>query len=431
MAHAAAAMAARGGRRFGSGPRFRSSYEDDYEDGPNMCWVAIFCVSGVALVITGAVYMQSSFSDPRADTIKTYNNYVDYWTDAGRPHFEQTQWTYRVVSPVSREVEVRIANCTKTAANNCMKKEIQLAEVPSSDADAVTVAWKSLKADHNNETLDRNQYLQDIHQYSPLKFLDHGFLPKNPVGEFEDYKFNGPKYTIQIKGEVGGKSKTWELEPMVLMKDVVVGANQKMCRLHHGNNFHSGQCWDRLALHHICVQFNYTNGEWSSKPNPAGGFGCEGLQEARYARSCPSKGLHHLSQHHQSCDFSPVNLTLRSADDPHIKALIMTAGTLNFGSTPKENWQSGIIMLVVGCIMLCPAVPSIFFKWSSSRSKYSSYMYEDRFDMALRPASRNYRDSDEDSENCDVGIAVHPGPQDSSNAYTRKVGPAQMSDDRV
>ena len=74
MAYAAAAMAARGSRRgFSSGPRFRS-YDDDYEDGPNMCWIAIFCVAGLTLAVTGAVYMSSSFSDPRANTIEVLSS---------------------------------------------------------------------------------------------------------------------------------------------------------------------------------------------------------------------------------------------------------------------------------------------------------------------------------------------------------------------
>ena len=46
-----------------------------------------------------------------------------------------------------------------------------------------------------------------------------------------------------------------------------------------------------------------------------------------------------------NCDFSNVNFTVRSIADPHIIAEQLTAGTLNFGYTPHENWVSSSWLL--------------------------------------------------------------------------------------
>ena len=73
--------------------------------------------------------------------------------------------------------------------------------------------------------------------------------------------------------------------------------------------------------------------------------GCAAGAELAFSRSCPGSmmaGRNQLGEN-PGCDFSSVTFTVRSVDDPHLIAQALTAGTLNFGYTPHENWVSAAL----------------------------------------------------------------------------------------
>lgn len=160
----------------------------------------------------------------------------------------------------------------------------------------------------------------------------------------------------QVKSVIQGMTSVIDIEPFDIMKYVAVGANTKMCRVHYGGLMINGQCYERVAIAGVCMTIQDTSAGW--QPPPAGRRGCFGSpMEVLFGKSCP--GSHaHLTSDDPTCDFSLANMTLRSLHDPHEVALSLTSGTLNFGLTPHENWVQGMVMLVIGCVLLLPVIPS-------------------------------------------------------------------------
>jgi hypothetical protein len=187
-------------------------------------------------------------------------------------------------------------------------------------------------------------------------------------------------YKVQLRARspgTEGKVMVFDIDDIEPLKEVPVAANTKMCRLHHGNNFHDHRCWDREAISSVCLRLNYTSDGWKA---PEGmNRGCAAGSELSFSRSCPGSSIMGRNQLNDEpgCDFSHVNFTVRSMDDPHTIAMQLTDGSLNFGYTPHENWVTGIVMMVVGGVLLCPLGP-IFWTWAcSKRASHSRYMKSD------------------------------------------------------
>ena len=106
MSAAAAFAASRKSRIGGYGGYRRSSYQDSDDDGPNMCWVVLFGVCGIALLGSGAWYAYDSFDDPRLVAIKPYNEAVDAWNNQKRSVFADSVFEWRLVSPLPEPVTI-------------------------------------------------------------------------------------------------------------------------------------------------------------------------------------------------------------------------------------------------------------------------------------------------------------------------------------
>ncbi len=336
MSAAFVAAARTRGRGFGYnfGNRGRS-YLDEDDAGPSMCWLAIFGMVGVALISSGAWYAYDSFDDPRNIALKPYNQAVEAWNTVHRPEFAGTTFEWRVVSPTTKTVTV-------TDANGKTHAEVQ--SVNGVDPAASTAAWMPMDQAMVPEPLAPDQNKEGILQYEPLRWLARGILPAQPAGQLDRGPdgmafWTGPDYKVQLRArDKDGKESVFDLEPIFPMKEVSVPANQKMCRMHHNNNFHNQRCWDKMAISSACLRLNHTSDGWKA---PEGiQRGCAAGAELSFGRNCPGSntaGQHALSSN-PNCDFSNVTLTVRSMDDPHIIAQILTDGTLNFGYTPHENW---------------------------------------------------------------------------------------------
>lgn len=395
---AAAAIISRKNRYGGynSSPyRSRSSFDED--DGPNACWLMIFAVCGVSLVGMGAWYAYDSFDDPRNVAILPYNRAVAAWNNEGRREFADSVFEWRLVSPRPQMVTIK-GNCEdkeETTPKGCTKThEVQqLKDVDPASSDA---PWVPMVQAHIPEPLSRDQSMEGILPYEPLRWVGTGVLPASPPGHLERgedgmNRWTGSKYKLQLRARSpgnDGKVAIFDIEEIEPMKEVPVAANTKMCRLHHGGNFHDQRCWDREAIAAVCLRLNYTSDGWKAPEGMS--RGCVAGTELSFSRSCPGSSIMGRSQlsDEPGCDFSHVNFTLRSIDDPHTVAMTLTDGTLNFGYTPHENWVTGIVMMVVGGVLLCPLAPMCFVWVRNKRTSHSRYMASDSiFD---RPSTSVY-----------------------------------------
>jgi len=72
-------------------------------------------------------------------------------------------------------------------------------------------------------------------------------------------------------------------------------------------------------------------------------------------------------------------------------AMAITDGSLNFGNTPHENWVTGVVMMVIGGVFLCPVCPVLFYKLCKKRSRHAAFMQSDSIFDSPRAARYNQR----------------------------------------
>mmetsp|Transcript_21112 Transcript_21112/g.48834 ORF Transcript_21112/g.48834 Transcript_21112/m.48834 type:complete len:322 (+) Transcript_21112:77-1042(+) len=214
--------------------------------------------------------------------------------------------------------------------------------------------------------------MSDIKTYQPLVLqMDHVF-PSEPVGEWDGGKWTGHKWVLEVKAEEPGKAplqfllndRAGDKPGVTLLKEIPAHANSKMCRLHHGNNMHDHQCWDRVAANKVCMLLNQTaDGSWAPATGangPNGAFGCHVTvgnypdEEVFYSSFCPESPARLSPTFTQTCDFGRLSFVLRSGADPYVLTRQFTKGTMDLGNTPSQTWLQGVIMVVVGGLLLCP-----------------------------------------------------------------------------
>jgi hypothetical protein len=351
MAAAAAMIASRKHRNLGSrygASRGHYSAHDEDGDGPNMCWIVLFGVCGVALIGSGAWYAYDSFEDPRMVAVERYNSVVDDWSSRGREQFASTAFEWRLVSPQAEKVTVQ-GNCEDeegTIPPGCTKTHTEDVYKDVDPDKADKVPWTRMVEDLTKHPLASDQNMKGIKDYEPLNWVGTGVLPAHPPGHLEKgqsgvMEWTGSKYKLQLRATKDDKVSVFDVDPIDPLKEVVAAANIKMCRIHHGNNYHDQRCWDRVAISQVCLRLNYTSDGWQA---PEGiPRGCAAGTELAFARHCPGAAIGsrgHGMDLDPGCDFSHVNFTVRSMDDPRTKAMAITDGSLNFGNTPHENWVS-------------------------------------------------------------------------------------------
>eukprot|EP00755_Sulcionema_specki_P017558 Sspe_Gene.64676::Locus_38313_Transcript_1_1_Confidence_1.000_Length_1231::g.64676::m.64676 len=68
--------------------------------------------------------------------------------------------------------------------------------------------------------------------------------------------------------------------------------------------------------------------------------------------------------------FNTMRFVVRSSDDPYVKALELTSGSLNFGMTIESKRSLGVILLILGIALvccICAAVAGVAFMLGGSR----------------------------------------------------------------
>jgi len=350
--------------------------------------VALFALAGVGLLFTGVTYGYDSFWNPRSLAIRPYNKAVDTWNGGERQYLQESEFYFRAYSPRAVTVTVPAVTCKK-GDTECTPvpahEETTYKEVEPTDAYADTVPWLPFAGVVKNDSLAHDQINTDLKDYTPLHYEAHGMLPAQVPGEWDDVnnEWTGPAYKFQIRAVYKGTESILALQSAVIFKDQPVGANAKMCRLHHGNNFHSGRCWERLAFQGACLQLAFADGKWSSPTwtGPDGHLktqlGCIGNTAITTRPACPGSAFQRMNWKNTECNFTLTNATIRSHADPYLQAGVMTGGKYSFGYTPHEMWVQGMIMIGIGAFLMIPVIPTVCIFCSRRRASYNSKMRDD------------------------------------------------------
>eukprot|EP00291_Cryptomonas_curvata_P021465 CAMPEP_0172168438 /NCGR_PEP_ID=MMETSP1050-20130122/10144_1 /TAXON_ID=233186 /ORGANISM="Cryptomonas curvata, Strain CCAP979/52" /LENGTH=437 /DNA_ID=CAMNT_0012839373 /DNA_START=67 /DNA_END=1378 /DNA_ORIENTATION=- len=397
----------------GRSGRTYSSYSRPSEDnmeGPHICWIILFGAAGSALIISGSFYIYESFHDGRASIVQVYNEKVSDWATFDHDALKNTSFSFRILSPVPMNdtsprpppicINVTTTNgswigdnCStcledsNCSASNCSfvpgNTTLQCKEAPPPDIimvqQAVTdemlrggggMPWTPFAPRTDNDTLDSEQTTGDLVAYDALRYTAVGMLPARRVGPDG---WAGPDFHIQIRAHYAGMDALFAPQPVRLLKEEPVAANMKICRTNRDFYWRDNACYHRVALQRICIQVNFTEGEWRPGFDSSGiNMGCrvsvktlEPQPESIYSTTCPplrDENGTYVNERTPTlnptrdnvCDFSAVNITIRSSTDPLIQARILTKMTLNFGMTPEENMQQGLVLFLVGAVVLCP-----------------------------------------------------------------------------
>ena len=165
-----------------------------------------------------------------------------------------------------------------------------------------------------------------------------------------------------------------------LQTKVDVHLNAKMCHNRGGtyDGVH-GICWAQSWLKSGCLTISGTSvSNMSLGGVVASGSSCKLIDSAK------SYAVWDYAEFHPP-SFGP-SLTLRSFKDPFMIAQFITDGTLDFGSTPKDNYSTGVVLLSLGCALFLPQICLCSFRlrsWLQERSRrryHANLQRADEFD---------------------------------------------------
>jgi hypothetical protein len=154
------------------------------------------------------------------------------------------------------------------------------------------------------------------------------------------------------------------LPSATLKKQIDVHLNSKMCN-NRGGTYRDGSCWVQGWLKSGCAT---VAGTGASNLSLGGvvpqGVACDLFSSTKaddvwdYAEWRPPSG-------------NPT-LTLRSFKDPYMIAQVLTEGSLDFGSTPKDNFNTGVVLLSLGLALFMPQICICAFRlrgWLQDRHR--------------------------------------------------------------
>eukprot|EP00960_Hanusia_phi_P018961 558898-Hanusia_phi.AAC.1 len=171
--------------------------QDEEEEGPNKCWIFVLFCAGSTLLFTGLWYAYISFDDVRLQAIKPYNDAITAWENVYRKKLAETSFQWRLLSPQQKQVTVP---CSDAQAPNCTKSEMQYVDVDPSSAEAAAVPWQAMQIDTTPDPLAADQSMRGIKNYTALKPVAVGILPKVIQGHIDHAtgQWIGSKFKLQV-----------------------------------------------------------------------------------------------------------------------------------------------------------------------------------------------------------------------------------------
>ena len=90
--------------------------------------------------------------------------------------------------------------CSDTQPSNCTKVETQFVDVEASSAEAAAIPWKDMQIDTTPDPLAADQSMKGIKNYTALKLVALGMLPKTIQGHIDHAtgQWVGNKFKLQV-----------------------------------------------------------------------------------------------------------------------------------------------------------------------------------------------------------------------------------------
>eukprot|EP00239_Pterosperma_sp_CCMP1384_P002902 CAMPEP_0197847474 /NCGR_PEP_ID=MMETSP1438-20131217/6332_1 /TAXON_ID=1461541 /ORGANISM="Pterosperma sp., Strain CCMP1384" /LENGTH=315 /DNA_ID=CAMNT_0043459409 /DNA_START=363 /DNA_END=1310 /DNA_ORIENTATION=- len=279
--------------------------------------------------------------------------------------------------------------------------------------DLARTSWQ-LKIDNHTiplvtiDTPEPLEKVKDAHAYQALRFATPPVLPiSDPAATLMgsgDVNIADPrlKYTDSSGGSVPdvmrpreislivedqGRTQELELPPIpLLQKEVKRSGGWKVCKYQHAG-FYSGRgqsCTTYNVLAGICLKVSkHENGTWAFN-STYGGSGCSSRTGWRmyswHRVQAPSSGRPPTIPDLQRVEFP--DLVVRSAFDPHILALHMTAGKLIFAEPQAEELATGLVLIIIGSVAFLPACLLCYpiYRAYRQRKRREAYHYDHQAD---------------------------------------------------
>jgi hypothetical protein len=227
--------------------------------------------------------------------------------------------------------------------------------------------------------------------------LPRGFLPTVKFQDIEWQETSGQSKNhagvfLNLRLTVNDSILETEAIPMVhaVAHNLQSGLHDR-CRLKRGVAF-SGKCWVYSRLSRMCLQVDHDGSQWHLAhrvPRLISSYGCEFesgnwtatvYEDMHLVPTDPTgiseeQGLNHAVS--QAVVFDDLEIVVRSAFDPHLKAIEVTQGSLDFGMTSEEERWLGAGMIIIAVLLAVPPVCALglYCRKRSSKRKPRRMQY--------------------------------------------------------
>jgi len=231
---------------------------------------------------------------------------------------------------------------------------------------------------------------EDLPDYEPLAYRlrspPSGFLPLVKFNEIEWQESNNEHHGVRLRLTLNIGASRLSTGVIPLVRAVASRSHQGLydhCRQRRGTPA-GGKCWTYSRLSRLCLQIAKVDGRWSwatRVPGQKDSYGCAYVH-GNWTTSVykdldlvpidptgqqSDQGIHQVVM--QSVVFDDLEIIIRSAYDPHLKALEVTDGTLDFGMTADEERTLAIVLFVLFVMLGVPPAVGICLWWRKRRSK--------------------------------------------------------------
>jgi hypothetical protein len=298
------------------------------------CSRALMLALGLSCVISGLYYVSQSYTDTRAMLIGQYSSAIQSFTSDYLPFFSA--------------LDIDIFCDGQNSERLLRRKEEVKGVCRGSKCDLHSDIPSYINVVYVFQNISRNMIGCQL-AISPSK------IPTPPV------------------------KSLLPLPPAPLTKPLNVHLNAKMCG-NRGGTFHDGACFVQGWLKSGCLTVSGT-----SVSNVSVGGVVSSGSSCDLVNAVKTTDVWDFAEYHTP-SASPL-LFVRSFKDPYMIAQVITEGTLDFGSTPKDNYSTGVVLLSLGCTLFLPQICLCAFRFRGWLQERHRRRYHADLDRAAEVAS--------------------------------------------
>mmetsp|Transcript_33810 Transcript_33810/g.54793 ORF Transcript_33810/g.54793 Transcript_33810/m.54793 type:complete len:456 (+) Transcript_33810:93-1460(+) len=360
--------------------------------GKGACFVCILYLAGPVCLIAGTVIISNSIANHRGHIISEYNRAVSTWSTIERSQFaqriffvrsaaniiplsvdESSDWSPARVAKDSDRGIVREYDPLKfTAALSpllLLHNDTLALPIASSDWEASQWGTCAFNSDCIVELVETIK--SGIETSESVLLLTIRPVQYREIGD------------VQLEYTPPGSSYSEDCQLCDRPSSSIASRSErccdKVCQTKKGGryNYASKQCSLPYVVQRLCVALPSTQPLSLLR---ASDVGCadSGLEEYGSSSIVDSDVIN-------ATLLGPVPLEVRSASDPFLTALSLTARSLYFGSTPSSGAEAGLPLVIVGCVLttLPCFVLVVLIKRTAARRKrkYTAYSQLDHIEV--------------------------------------------------